>query len=442
MPVRFRLLLVFAPLIALFGCSTSTSSKTATTSKSETPVIVKAVPKLTNLTWDVEQPGSVQAFETTPLVAKLPGFVKTISKDLGDRVKAGEILAVIDIPELEREADAKNAAVAVAEAEIAQAKSSVTVAAEGIVSAEAMVALAKAGLSRAQADFTRWESEFQRMEKLVSQKVVDVQTLDETRSQFRSATSGRDEATAKVNSASAMVREMAAKKLRAEADAMAMQAKFLAAQAEAKRTVALLEYRQIRAPFDGVVTGRYVHTGHFLQPGANRAEMLFTVARLDTVRVFVDVPESVAPQALAGAKVIVRFPALGGREVAATITRTAGVLNPDSRTLRTEIDLPNPNGEFRPGSYATVRLKANVVAAVVVPPAAVLFADETAYVYAILDGKAQKMRVQVGRNDASGVQLLGWKRATINAGEWVPVKDTDTVIVGNLGAITDGQAVP
>jgi len=374
-------------------------------------------------------------------VANLPGYVKRLTKDLGDPVAAGEVLAVLEIPELERETEAKAAAVAVADAEVEQARSSVAVAAGMVASAEATVLEVKAGQSRVQADYERWESEAKRIETMVSQKVIDAQTLDETRKQFRSAAAGRDELAAKVNSAQMMVRESAARQRRAEADVKASEARRLVADAEAKRVAALLDYCQIKAPYAGVVTGRYVHTGHFLQPGANRAETLFTVARLDTVRVFVEVPEAAAAQANPGAKVTVRFPALGGVEVAGTVTRTAGVLNADTRTLRTEIDLPNPGGRLRPGSYAVVRLAAATADALVVPPSAVLFADETAYVYAVAGGRAVKMRVQVGRTAPEGIQLLGWKRAAVNAGDFTPVQETDTVVTSNLGSVTDGQAV-
>ena len=358
------------------GCHPSPPAAVA--EKPTAAALTRGQPKKVTLTWAVEQPGTVQAFETTPLVAKLPGYVKRLTKDLGDRVAAGELLAVIEIPELEREAESKAAAVAVADAEVEQSRSSVGVAAGMVASAEATVLEVRAGQSRVQADYERWESEAKRIETMVSQKVIDAQTLDETRKQFRSAAAGRDELAAKVNSAQVMVREAAARKQRTEADLKASQARRLMADAEAKRVAAMLDYCQIKSPYAGVVTGRYVHTGHFLQPGANRAETLFTVARLDTVRVFVEVPEAAAAQANPGAKVTVRFPGSGNAEVAGTITRTAGVLNADTRTLRTEIDLPNPDGKLRPGSYAVVRLSATATDALVVPPSAVLFADETA----------------------------------------------------------------
>lgn len=431
-------------LVAAAGCDRSASQSGAPAPvAADAPVAVTvAVPKRKTLTWSVEQPGSVQAFEMTPLVAKLPGYVKTVTKDLGDPVEAGEVLATIDIPELEREADQKTAVVAEAAAAVEQAKKGVDVTAAGVASAEATAAEAKAGLARVQADYERWESELKRVEGLVGSKVIDRQTLDETTKQFRSAAAAKDEVAAKVLSAQAAVREAAAKKGRAEADQKAAEARVGLADADAKRVAALLSYRQIKAPYKGVVTGRFVHTGHFLQPTSGaRSEPLFTVARLDVVRVFVDVPESAAPHAVVGAKAVVRLPAVGGKEVAGTVTRTAGVLNPDTRTLRTEIDLPNPDGALRPGQYAVVRIAATTKDAAVVPAAAVLFADETAYCFAVENGKAVKLRVQVGRADSEGYELLAKRRANLTSGDWQPVTGAEQVVVGNLGALADGQAV-
>ena len=444
MTILLRRWFVVGLVFTFGGCAkpTGTPSTVPVSANSDAPVAVKVASlQRQTLTWDVEQPGSVQAFEMTPLVAKLSGYVKTITKDLGDPVEAGEVLATIEIPELEREADQKKAMVLQAEAKVEQARCGVTVAIEHVIAAEAMVNEVKAGLSKTQADYDRWESELKRIETLVSQKVIDTQTLDETRKQFRSAASGRDEATAKIISMQAAVREASAKKLRADADLKAAEAEVKLADADAKRVASLLDYRQIRAPYKGVVTGRFIHTGHFLQSSGNRPEPLFNVARLDVVRVFVDVPEVVAMQAVTGTKAVVRLPSLGGKEFNATITRTANVLNPDSRTLRTEIDLPNADGLLRPGMYAVVKIAATVPDAIVAPPTAVLFADETAYCYAVEDGKAVKLRVQVGRNDGKGVQLLGKRRAGLNNGDWQPFTGKETVVTGNLGALADGQAV-
>ena len=429
------------PLLLLAGCQ-KPATPPAVAAPPDAPVVVTvATPKRTTLKWAVELPGGVQPFEVTPLVAKLPGYVKSLNKDLGDPVAAGEVLAEIDIPELEREADQKAAAVLQATAEVEQSRQGVLVAGEQVNAAAAGVAEAKAGFARVEADYARWQSELKRTEGLVGQRVLDQQSLDEVRKQFQSAAAGRQELAARVASAEAAGREATAKKGRAAADQTAAEARLKVSEADRERVKALLGYRRVRAPFAGFVTARHVHTGHFLMPTGTRPEPLFTVARLDPVRVFVDVPESAAPQANPGTPCTVRVPALGGKEFTGTVTRTARVLAMDTRTLRTEIDLPNPTGELRPGLYAVARIQATTPDALLVPPAAVLFADETAYCFAVVEGKAVKLRVQVGRTDPAGVQLLAKRRASVNAGDWTPVAGDERVVVGNLGALADGQAV-
>ena len=427
------------PLVLLVGCQKPTPP-TAPTAAEPPAAVTLASPRTVTLQWAVELPGSVQPFEVTPLVAKLPGYVKSLAKDMGDPVAAGEVLAEIDIPELEREADQKAATVVQMTAEVEQARQGVLVAGEQVNAAAAGVDEAKAGFARVEADFTRWQSELKRAEGLVTQRVLDQQSLDEVRKQFQSAAAGRQELAARVASAEAAGRESTAKKGRSAADQAAAEARLKVAEADRERVKALLGYRQVRAPFAGFVTARHVHTGHFLMTGG-KPEPLFTVARLDPVRVFVDVPESAAPQADPGTPATVRVPALGGKEFVGTITRTARVLATDTRTLRAEIDLPNPTGELRPGLYAVARIKATTVGALVVPPAAVLFADETAYCFAVAEGKAVKLRVQIGRTDPAGMQLLAKRRASVNAGGWEPVTGDERVVVGNLGALADGQAV-
>ena len=433
---------LFAAALLLAGCARpAPPAPPAPPAADAVPVVHVVSPQRKTLTWEVEQPATVHPFEVTPLVAKLPGYVQSLAKDLGDPVAAGEVLAELAIPELEREADQKAAMAGHAAAEVAQAKAGVAVAAEHAVAAASAVTEAEAGLARAAASVDRWASEVRRVESLVGQKVLDAQTLDETRNQLKSAAAGRDEAAARVASSRSAVREAEARKGRAAADETAADAQVRQAAADQKRVAALLDYRHVRAPYAGFVTGRHVHTGHFLAAAGGRPEPLFTVARLDVVRVVADVPEAAAAQAVPGAKAVVRVPALANREFAVPVTRTARVLDAGSRTLRTEIDLPNPDGLLKPGMYAVVRVTASAPGALVVPPAAVLFADETAYCFAVDAGKVVKLRVQVGRADAAGVQLVGQRRAGVNAGEFRPLTGTERVVVGNLGALADGQAV-
>lgn len=410
------------------------------------PATVSVVsPKKQPLAWTTEQPGTVSAFETTPIVAKLPGYVAKVHVDIGDKVdgptkdKPGTLLAEVSIPELVAEGKQKAAEVKRAEADVELAKSGAEVAAELVVAAEAGEAEAKAGLARVTAEVERWESELKRVEKLGG--VIDAQSLDEARKQAKIAAAGKQEVDARVLSAAAEVRGAKAKAKQAAAEVRAAEARKDVAAAEQERVKALLSYTEIRAPFSGVVTARNVHTGHHLQPTGTRPDPLFVVARVDTLRVAVDVPESVSTKAGVGGKATIKFPALGNREVTAQVSRASGAYSADARTLRVEIDLPNSDGVFKPGLYASVKLSGTGGDGFTLPAAAVLFADETAYCYAVKDGKVEKLRVKTGKVENNTVEVLGKRKANTTSGDWAGFDGTEQVASGNLGALADGQAV-
>jgi RND family efflux transporter MFP subunit len=119
---------------------------------------------------------------------------------------------------------------------------------------------------------------------------------------------------------------------------------------------ALLHYARIVAPFAGVVTHRSVNTGDFAAPPRGRATPLFTVARVDMVRVVVAVPDTAAPRVHAGTEVSIKVDVLPGQAFKGKVARTAGVLDTAKRRLRAEIDLPNPDGKLLPGMATTVTL--------------------------------------------------------------------------------------
>ena len=430
-------------LCLVFGCAGKTDevAKPAV----EAPRLVIIAPKKQTLTWTVEQPGTVMAYESAPIVAKLPGYITKVYVDLGDRVQGptstapGTLLAELAIPELEQELQQKLAEVQLRTAEVTLAERGADVAKEHSASTEAMLTEAKAMQARTEADVERWTSEFKRIESLANSKVVDTQTVDETRKALKSATSQRGEVQARIGSAGAVVRESTAREGQAAAEVAAAGAKLQVANADAARLKALVGYTKITAPMSGVITGRYVHTGHFLQPGGARPEPLFHLAKLDTVRVVVDMPDKLADQAKAGGKATVKFPTLNNLNVDCTISRVSGALNAESRTLRVEIDLPNPTGRYTPGTYVVVALPGSSVEAITLPSSAVLFADETAYVYEIVDGIVRKLRVKTGRVEPTQVELLAKRPANASQGVWQPFTGTEQVVAGQLGALADGQ---
>ncbi len=434
----FRLLagFVFVLLVTLPG-------EPAVNAQANGPVAVTVTqPKKQAISWVIEQPGSVQPFEMTTIEARVGGYLKSVKVDLGDEVRGpkgtepGMVLAELDVPELVQEFESKKASVDLAKADEEAARKFVDVAEARVNVAKPLVTEAQAGVIKAQADLARWESELARLERLASGGgAIDQQLLDEAKRQAESARAARQAAEARVEGAKATLVEADAARAAAIAKARAAAAQVKVAEAHAIRASVELGFASIRAPFDGIVTARYVHPGHLVKPSANA---ILTVARVDVVRVALDIPEAASAFATKGTKALVRVPTLGGRDYDAAITRTNRVLNPETRTMRAEIDVANTDGTLKPGMFATVRINASIPDALMVPPAAVLFADETAYCYAVENGKAVKLRMQVGRSDTTGHQLLMKRRA---GGDWQAVTGQEQIVLGNLGALADGQAV-
>src|SRR6202035_3080379 len=160
-----------------------------------------------------------------------------------------------------------------------------------------------------------------------------------------------------------------------------------------ERIKALLAYTQIVAPFDGVVARRFVNRGDLVQAAtATRATpsagSLFTVQRIDTIRVFCDVPENDAPHLQVGDPAIVKPSGFDGKPFIGTVTRFSLRLDPETRNMRTEIDLPNPEERLYPGMYAEVSLKMNPHPdALTVPAAAVGSDGNGSFVYAVTDNR-------------------------------------------------------
>src|SRR5581483_11445503 len=195
-----------------------------------------------------------------------------------------------------------------------------------------------------------------------------------------------------------------------------------------------------QAPFDGVVTRRNVHTGHLLRPGeTSNREPLFVVARLDPVRIFVDVPEAEAQLVRPGVPARVRIQALRDREIDTKVARTSWALDPGNRTLRAEIELPNPTGELRPGMYAYAALLLNHAGTWTVPAAAVQRSEDVACCFLLHDGKAVRTPLRLGARDGQLVEVLR-KRVGADS-RWHELSGDETVLQPAGGALADGARV-
>lgn len=413
------------------------------------PVRVKTTtPSKKNLRWTVEQPGQIHGYETTPLIAKLPGFVKKVHVDIDDLVEGpssdgtqpGTLLAELAMPEVAEEVKQKEALAAQALAEVELARKNLLAAEAAVGTAAANVQQARSREKAARANYERWQSEASRVAELVKRNVVDKQTGDETQNQLLAAEGSLDEAKAQTTAAQAAHKESEAKLARAEAEVNAALARANAVQADVRKSAALFAYAQIRAPYRGIVTGRMVHTGNFLQPGEGKAVTLFTVARIDQVRVVVDVAETHAGRISKGQAVKVRVPSLRNAEYTGTVARTSWALNVDVHTLRIEIDLPNPERRLRPGLYAQALLTLDQTDATVVPLSAIHYQDDAAYCYLFAEGKAVRYQVQLGQSDSEVMEVLRKKKAG-SKDDWQPWTGTETVISKHKGALSDGLAV-
>ncbi|MCC6493572.1 MAG: efflux RND transporter periplasmic adaptor subunit [Pirellulales bacterium] len=377
------------------------------------------------------QPARIEAYETTPLLAKLAGYVGEVRVDIGDRVQRSDVLATLYIPELKNEAAQKEALVNRARAEVKQSAANLVAAGAAADTAHARVAEAEADVNRTNADIQRWTAEFTRIKQLAGSGSVTQKLVDETQSQLRAATASGEAASAAVKSAEAGAREAAALIAKAEADQAAAEARLKVAEADLARAKTLLDYASITAPFDGVVTQRSVDTGHFVQPaGGTGSKPLLVVARTDKVRVYCDVPEMEAAHVDVGDAVTLRVQALPGDEIRAAVARTSWSLDAANRSLRTEVDIPNDRAALRPGMYATAAIElARRENALTLPTAAIVRSDGTTSCCCVNEGKIERRQVELGLRSGSDVEVLSG------------VDEQSLVVLIRAESLTPGQRV-
>jgi HlyD family secretion protein len=401
----------FAVLLATGGCNRqSDASAAAHAANAATAVdrVVAAPPGRKTLVLSTTQPARIEAFEHTPLFAKLAGYVGEVRVDIGDKVKKGQPLVRLHIPELENEVAQKQARVGQAEAEVKLADATAAAASAAAETAAAQIAEHRAGVAGAEAEASRWNAELNRIKQLATSGSVTQKLVDETSSQIASARAAADRSTAAVASAKAAAREAKALVDKAHADRAAVEARLGVARADLARSRTMLDYANLTSPFDGVVTQRSVDTGHFVQPASGAAARpLLTVARTDKFRVWVDVPELEAAQVDIGDPVTLNVQGAPGAPAQATVARTSWSLDPANRSLRTEVDLPNDKVALRPGLYATAIIQlARRENALSVPVTAIVRDGQQTFVNEVRNGKIARRSVKLGLRAGADVEIL------------------------------------
>jgi RND family efflux transporter MFP subunit len=322
----------------------------------------------------VTLPGTTAAFADANIYARATGYIAKRNVDIGDRVKQGELLAQLAVPELDDQISQNEATLAQLKSALEQAKANLTLAQ---VTWDRDRPLVKEG----------WATQ--------QQGTVDVQTLK------------AQEAAVSVAQSNVASQENLLRVLRQNRD-----------------------YASVLAPFDGVITQRNVDIGSLVQGNTNSGTFMFEIMQKDVIRVWVYVPQDAAFGVAQGIDAIVRVPELPDREFPGKVTRIADALQSGTRTLLTEIDIPNPDGALPPGVYCSVELKIpRKVPSLVVPAEALIFNRDGLQVAVFNNGKSEIRKVRVSRDFGTRVEVD------------VGVKPGDRVILNPPVNLIDGSKV-
>jgi len=311
----------------------------------------------------IDLPGSVEAITEAPVLARADGYLQRRLADIGDRVRAGQALAEIEAPELDEQ--------------VQQARASLQL-------AHAAVDQAAANYQKGQSDEDLARVTAQRWAALLGKGVVSKQENDRYQSEYKSA----------------------AATTHALERALAMQRSSVAAsEANLSRLETLQGYREVKAPFDGVITQRNVDVGALVNAGST---LLFRIAQISTLRIYLNVPQSDASDVRAGQAARLTVPNLPGRQFAGAVARTAGALDPASRTLLVEVHVPNPEGALLPGMYARVALAGSRAhAALRIPSDALIVRAEGTEVAVVRGGRTVHLqKIEVGRDYGASLEVV------------------------------------
>ena len=328
-------------------------------------------------------PANIQAVTEAPILARATGYIRKRYVDIGDRVKAGQVVAEVEAPELDQQ--------------IAQAKAAIDQAQSATQQAEAAIQQGRANENLARLTAGR-------MANLLKRGVISKQDNDNAQAQY-AAQQANVEALVKA--------------------ASAMRSSVTAAEANLARLNQIKTYQMVRAPFDGVITLRNVDTGALVNEGST---LLFRVAQTGTLRTYINLPQANAEGVKVGQHAVLSIAELPGRKFDGLVTRTSNALDPATRTLLTEVQVPNRDGALMPGMFAQVDLTIPRAAPpLLIPGDTLVVRSDGPQVAAVGAGDAVHFtRIQLGRDFGDRLEVLGG----LEEGQRLVVNPSDAVREG------------
>ncbi len=381
---------------ALFAAACTKTNVQAGSAAPEAPVVAVAQVKTEDLSRGLTLTAEFKPYQEVDVMAKVAGYVKQINVDIGDRVTQGELLATLEIPEMDDDLRHANASVERSQANVKQAQDELS--------------RAKSAFHMANINYTRLDDVGKQRPGLVAQ-----QEIDDAHDKSLVAEAQVAAATSAVQAASEQVRVN---------------------QTDVAKVKTLMDYTRVIAPFEGVVTKRYADMGSMIQAGTASQSQAMPVVRLsqnNLLRLILPVPESAVPTVHIGQRVEVHVPSLN-RSFPGLVKRFEDKLSLETRTMNTEVDVPNPSLLLMPGMYAEVNLTLASRNRVLVAPINAIETDaqnpNLGQVAVVTPNRRIEMRkIQLGIETASAVEV----RSGLNEG--------DLVVIGGHSGLQPGQEV-
>lgn len=368
-------------------------------------------------TESIKLPGNINAILYTTIYARVDGYLKDRFVDIGDHVKQGQLLAVIDTPTVDEKLNQGKADLKEAQAGLLEAQAQLKSAIAQDVKAKAEIEKDKANLDYASVTAKRWID-------LALRGAVSLQSRDE-KVRFQEAQTAT--LAAAVSAEQAAVAQVKA----AQSQVDVAKAKVIAQKADVRRLEAEQGFQKVYAPFEGIITVRKVDPGALITQGSQSTNLeLFQLAKIDKLRIYVSVPQRVARYLANGMHAEVDVPEFPERNFTGQVTNVSGALDPNTRTRQTEIQMENPDKVLLPGMYAEVNFTTMREAPWIrIPGTTIVTRTDGLFVAQVKDGKVHFQRITVGRDFGDAVEV----KAGLNNG--------DEVIVSRADDLQEGEPV-